>query len=75
MKATRFIDSILERHLIDIQNETVEKMQALIDYNIMMGNIEDPAEDEEEPEENEGSVEEQEETEEPEEEVAEEEVV
>ena len=55
-ETTKMATSIIEKkklpigELKDIENAIAERdtLQAFIDYNVMMGNIEDPAEDEEE---------------------------
>lgn len=39
-----------DRVMDDITREHVEEAKAVVDYNIMMGNLEDPAEEEEEEE-------------------------
>ena len=44
-------ESIAERHRKDNLNAKIEQLQSIIDYNIMMEAIEDPAEDTEEGEE------------------------
>lgn len=51
MKIIPLIGSILERHKTDNAREVAEGVKAVTDYNIMMGNLEDPSEDIEESEE------------------------
>lgn len=50
MKIIRLAGTILERHLNENARALAEEMKAVQDYNIMMGNLEDPSEDEEETE-------------------------
>lgn len=47
MKIIPLIGSILDRHKTDNAREIAEGVKAVTDYNIMMGNLEDPAEGEE----------------------------
>lgn len=46
-------DTILERHLNENARAMAERARAVQEYNIMMGYLEDPSEDEEEGEEDE----------------------
>lgn len=46
MEIIRKVGSLLERHLNENTRATVAQIQADIDYNIMMGNLEDPSEEE-----------------------------
>jgi hypothetical protein len=46
-------DTIYERHLNEIARAQAERAKAVQEYNIMMGYLEDPSEDEEEEEEGE----------------------
>lgn len=48
---TKFRSTPAERKDIENAIAETENMRAMADYNIMMGNIEDPTEDEEEEEE------------------------
>ena len=48
MKATKRTKSPYERAMEENERASVEEMKAVQDYNIMMGNLEDPAEEEEE---------------------------
>ena len=48
MKIIQLIGTILERHQNENTRAMAEDMKAVQDYNIMMGNREDPAEDVEE---------------------------
>ncbi|MBQ6403850.1 MAG: hypothetical protein IJI27_08090 [Oscillospiraceae bacterium] len=50
MQIIKTIGSIIERHLNENARAEVVGLNAVVDYNIMMGNIEDPSEDEEESE-------------------------
>ncbi len=45
-KITRLNGTILERHLLDNVIADASKTEAIFDYNIMMGNIDDPREEE-----------------------------
>lgn len=47
MQIIRRSGTIIERHLNEAARAEAEELRALVDYNIMMGNIEDPSEDEE----------------------------
>ena len=47
MKIIPLIGSILDRHKTDNAREIAEGVKSVTDYNIMMGNLEDPAEGEE----------------------------
>lgn len=44
---TRYKESIADRKDKEVAHANAEKEQAFKDYNIMMGNLEDPEEDEE----------------------------
>jgi hypothetical protein len=46
-------DTIYERHLNEIARAQAERAKAVQEYNIMMGYLEDPSEDDEEEEEGE----------------------
>ena len=48
MKIIKLAGSILDRHLAEAAQARVAEQQALIDYNIMMGVLEDPSEDDDE---------------------------
>lgn len=48
MKAQKRTKSPYEKAMEELEKEKVEEMKAVQDYNIMMGNLEDPAEEEEE---------------------------
>ena len=48
MKIVRQISSIFERHLTENARAEAAEVKAVMDYNIMMGNIEDPSEEESE---------------------------
>lgn len=52
MKPIKLGRTILERHLDELDRAQTARVMAVQDYNIMMGNLEDPSEDEEEKEEN-----------------------
>ncbi len=45
MKIIQLVGTILERHQNENTRAMAEEMKAVQDYNIMMGNLEDPAED------------------------------
>ena len=47
MKIIPLIGSILERHKTDNAREVADGVKAVTDYNIMMGNLEDPSEGDE----------------------------
>ena len=47
MKIIPLIGSILDRHKTDNAREVAEGVKAVSDYNIMMGNLEDPSDGEE----------------------------
>lgn len=47
MKIIPLIGSILDRHKTDNAREIAEGVKSVTDYNIMMGNLEDPAEGDE----------------------------
>lgn len=51
MEVIKLADAIYERHLNENARAEAAELRAVTDYNIMMGNLEDPAEDEEEEEE------------------------
>lgn len=53
LKVTGIQGSIYERHLAESARAKAEELKALADYNIMMGNLDDPSEDEGEGEEGE----------------------
>lgn len=44
-------DKYHKRKLDELEKENTKKLHAIVDYNIMMGTIDDPEEDEEEEEE------------------------
>ena len=44
---TLLIGTILEKHLQENARATTETVKAVQDYNIMMGNLEDPSEEDE----------------------------
>ncbi len=46
VKITRFKESIADRKDKEVARTAAEKEQAFLDYNIMMGNLEDPEEGE-----------------------------
>ena len=48
MKVIPLTSTILDRHLAENARATAEDVKAVQDYNIMMGNLEDPSEEEEE---------------------------
>lgn len=48
MKLIRFTGSLRERHEAENARAAAEELKAMVDYNIMMGNLEDPKEEEEE---------------------------
>lgn len=48
MKIIRLMGTLSERHLNENTRAEVEKSKALTDYNIMMGNLEEPIDEEEE---------------------------
>lgn len=48
MRAYKRSMSPYDRAIDDITREHVEEVKAITDYNIMMGNLEDPTEEEEE---------------------------
>lgn len=50
MKAVKLEGTILERHLDENTRAQAAALMATVDYNIMMGNLEDPAEGENEEE-------------------------
>jgi len=47
MKVVPLIGTVLERHRTDNAREIAENVKAVQDYNIMMGNLEDPSEGDE----------------------------
>lgn len=47
MKVTSLAGTILERHQNENARAKTEDMKSVQDYNIMMGNLEDPNEEEE----------------------------
>ena len=47
MRIIQLVGTILERHQNENTRAKAEELQAITDYNIMMGNLEDPAEGEE----------------------------
>ena len=51
MIAYRRSESPYDRVIDEIAREKIGEVKAVTDYNLMMGNLEDPAEDEEEGEE------------------------
>ena len=53
MTIRRLVNTILERHLDENARAEIATLQAITDYNIMMGNIEDPSEEDEAEEEEE----------------------
>ena len=50
MKIIQLVGTLLERHLTENTRAEVEKTKALNDYNIMMGNLEEPISEDEETE-------------------------
>lgn len=50
MYSVRLKGTILERHLDEIDRAQTAELKAVMDYNIMMGVLEDPAEGEDEEE-------------------------
>lgn len=51
MKMIPLVGTIIDRHKAESTREISENTKAITDYNIMMGNLEDPSEDIEESEE------------------------
>lgn len=51
MEAVKLSGTILERHLNELNRAETEKLKAVQAYNIMLGNLDDPSEDEDEGEE------------------------
>lgn len=47
MKIIQLVGTILERHQNENARAMAEETKAITDYNIMMGNLEDPAAEEE----------------------------
>ena len=47
MRIIPLIGTILEKHLQENARATTETVKAVQDYNIMMGNLEDPSEEDE----------------------------
>jgi len=50
MEAVRLSGTILERHLNENNRAETARLKSVQEYNIMMGNIEDPSEGEEDEE-------------------------
>lgn len=50
MQIIRKSGTIIERHLNENARAEAAELKAVVDYNIMMGNIEDPSEDDEQEE-------------------------
>lgn len=50
MRINKPNESIFERHLTENARAEAAEVKAVTDYNIMMGNLEDPSEEEEEEE-------------------------
>lgn len=48
MQVCHLFGTILERHLNENARAKADNLQSITDYNIMMGILEDPAEEEEE---------------------------
>lgn len=44
MKMIPLLGTIIDRHKTEITREVSENTKAITDYNIMMGNLEDPSE-------------------------------
>lgn len=50
MNPVKLNGTILERHLDELDRAQTAELKAVVDYNIMMGALDDPAADEEEEE-------------------------